>query len=219
MWKPGSACNNVPMEDSVSPYPGTPAPTGPASVTGLILAGGRGTRMGGVDKGLQMLRGRPLVAWSLERLAPQVGEILINANRNLARYARFGVRVVPDVVEGHVGPLAGLHRGLMEASGEWVATVPCDAPSFPEDLVARLSVALDAPGVDLAFVRTGTRSQPVFCLARTRLLPQLTAYIEEGGRKVEAWFATIRAAAVDFGAEADFSNVNSPDDLRRIDAG
>ena len=207
------------MGDPGTRDPVMPVPTGPASVTGLILAGGLGTRMGGIDKGMQLLKGRPLVAWALDRLAPQTGEVLINANRNLGQYALLGARVVPDVIEGQVGPLAGLHRGLMEASGDLVAMVPCDAPSFPADLVARLSAALADPVLDLAYARAGERTQPVFCVARTRLLPQLTAFVEEGGRKVEAWFATLRATAVDFGPDADFSNVNSPEDLRRIEAG
>ncbi len=197
--------------------------TGPGdrvATTGLILAGGLGTRMGGVDKGLQLLNGRALVAWVLERLAPQVGaEVLINANRNLARYARFGARVIPDVLAGQPGPLAGLHRGLMEASGTRVAMVPCDAPSFPLDLVARLSAPLRDPRIDLTFARCGGRTQPVFCVARTTLLPHLTAFIEEGGRKVDVWFATLQSAAVDFDDESDFRNVNSPEELRRLQTG
>jgi molybdenum cofactor guanylyltransferase len=194
-------------------------PANRAGITGLILAGGLGTRMGGADKGLQLLHGRPLIAWVLERLAPQVGEVLINANRNLARYSQFGPRVVPDILAGQAGPLAGLHRGLMEASGSLVAMVPCDAPDFPQDLVSRLATALNERQVDVAFARSGGQSQPVFCLARKSLLPQLTAFVEEGGRKVDAWFATVRAAAVDFGREADFLNVNSTEELRQLEAG
>lgn len=187
-------------------------------MTGLILAGGLGRRMGGNDKGLELLKGRPLAAWAGERLAPQVGEVLVNANRNLGRYAQLGYRVVPDVLQGQVGPLAGIHRGLMEASGDLVATVPCDAPSFPASLVARLAEPLRDITVDLAFARAGGRAQPVFCLSRTRLLPHLTAFVEEGGRKVDAWFATLRSVAVDFESEADFLNVNSPEELQRLEA-
>lgn len=187
------------------------------SVTGVILAGGLGRRMGGNDKGLQLLKGRPLAAWAGERLAPQVGEVLVNANRNLGRYAQLGYRVVPDVLQGQVGPLAGIHRGLMEAAGDLVVTVPCDAPSFPSTLVARLAEPLRDTAVDLAFVRAGGRAQPVFCLARTRLLPHLTAFVEEGGRKVDAWFSTLRAIAVDFESEADFLNVNSAEELLRLE--
>ena len=108
------------------------------TVTGVVLAGGQGRRMGGVDKGLKILRGKPMVEWVIERIAPQVHEVLINANQNLERYAAFGHRVIPDEIAGYAGPLAGLHRGLTEAANELVATVPCDSPFLPRDLVARL---------------------------------------------------------------------------------
>src|SRR5512146_1640213 len=107
-------------------------------VTGIVLAGGQGRRMGGVDKGLQLLRGRPMVAWAIERLAPQVEEILVNANQNTEAYAKFGHRVVPDSVGGFAGPLAGLHAGLHAAAQPLAVTVPCDSPFLPLDLVARL---------------------------------------------------------------------------------
>lgn len=184
------------------------------SVTGVILAGGLGRRMGGADKGLQRLDGKPLVSWVLERLSPQVGEVLINANRNIARYSSLGSRVIPDLDGQQAGPLAGLQRGLMEASGELVVTVPCDSPCFPMDLVQRLCVPLRDRNVDLAVVRTANRTQPVFCITRKALLPQLTAFIENGGRKVEAWFTTLRTAAVDFGSEADFTNINTLEELK-----
>lgn len=192
-----------------------PAPA--PRVTGLILAGGLGRRMGGMDKGLQLLGGKPLVEWVLERLSPQVDEVIVNANRNIARYAQLGCRVVPDIVSGHAGPLAGLQRGLMEAAGELVATVPCDAPCFPADLVKRLAEPLRGKNVDLAVARSGGRMQPVFCLARKSLLPQLTAFMEDGGRKVDAWFSTLRTATVEFGSEAAFANVNTPDDLSNLE--
>jgi len=189
-----------------------------AAVTGLILAGGLGRRMGGIDKGLQMLGGKPMVEWVLERFSPQVDEVLINANRNVARYARLGCRVVPDIVGGYAGPLAGLQRGLMEAACELVATVPCDAPHFPADLVRRLAEPLREKNVDLAVAKTGNRIQTVFCLARRSLLPQLTAFMEDGGRKVDAWFSTLRTATVDFGSDAAFANVNTPDDLSALES-
>lgn len=195
--------------------PDSPVPA--PAITGLILAGGLGRRMGGADKGLQMLGGKPMVEWVLERLSPQVDEVLVNANRNIARYSRLGCRVVPDIIGGNAGPLAGLQRGLMEAAGELVATVPCDAPYFPVDLVRRLAEPLREKNVDLAVARTGNRVQPVFCLARKSLLPQLTAFMEDGGRKVDAWFSTLRIAAVDFDSEAAFANVNTPDDLNALE--
>lgn len=188
-------------------------------LTGVILAGGLGRRMGGLDKGLQLLEGRPLVTWVLERLSPQVEEVLINANRNVARYASLGYRVIPDLDSERAGPLAGLQRGLMEAAHELVATVPCDAPHFPADLVRKLAQPLREQKVDLAVAKTGQRIQPVFCVARKSLLPQLNAFMEDGGRKVEAWFGTLRTVAVDFGSEAAFTNVNTPEDLRRFESG
>lgn len=189
----------------------------PASATGLVLAGGRGSRMGGVDKGLQLLDGKPLAAWVLERLSPQVAEVLVNANRNFERYAAFGHRVVQDLNGDLAGPLAGLQRGLMEASFDLVVTVPCDAPRFPEDLVRRLAEPLQERNVDLAVARAGNRIQPVFCMARKSLLPQLTTFIEDGGRKVDAWFGTLRTATVDFESEAAFANINTPEDLKSLE--
>ena len=134
--------------------------------------------------------------------------------RNIARYSLLGSRVIPDMDGRQAGPLAGLQRGLMEASGELVVTVPCDSPCFPVDLVQRLCVPLRDKNVDLAMVRTANRIQPVFCMTRKSLLPQLTAFIENGGRKVEAWFATLRTAPVDFGNEADFTNINTLEELK-----
>lgn len=186
--------------------------------TGLVLAGGQGRRMGGTDKGLQPLRGRPLVAWTLERFAPQVPEVLVNANRNLGIYAGFGHRVVPDLVAGLAGPLAGLQRGLMEAAHDIVVTVPCDAPRLPDDLVARLLQPLQRADVDVAVASAGGRLQPVFCAVRKARLPDLTAFLEDGGRKVEAWFDTLRTQPVAF-ADADaFTNVNTPEELAALAA-
>lgn len=183
-------------------------------VTGVVLAGGQGRRMGGVDKGLKPLRGRPMVAWVLERFAPQVDEVLINANQNLERYAEFGYRVVPDRLGGFAGPLAGLHRALGEAAHPLVATVPCDSPFLPADLVARLRAGLEKDQADLAVARTGTQPHPVFCLCRCRLLPHLERFLQGGGRKIDAWYASLRVAEVAFDDEPDaFSNINTPEEL------
>ncbi|MBS1219618.1 MAG: molybdenum cofactor guanylyltransferase MobA, partial [Proteobacteria bacterium] len=160
-------------------------------ITGVVLAGGQGRRMGHVDKGLQLLRGRPMVAWVIERLAPQVDEILINANQNLDRYAQFGHRVIPDAIGGFVGPLAGLHRGLSEATHPLVATVPCDSPFLPEDLIEKLRAALDRAQADLAVARTGDQSHPVFCLCRKSVAAGLADYLVAGGRKIDAWYAKL----------------------------
>jgi len=189
------------------------------SVTGVILAGGLGRRMGGVDKGLQLLNGRPMAARVLARLAPQVDEVLINANQNLERYALLGCQVVADQLGGYAGPLAGLHCGLSESRHELVATVPCDSPFLPEDLVARLAVPLQDESVDLAVARTGTQPHPVFCLARRRLLPHLSAFLQSGGRKIDAWYATLKVVEVAFDDEAAaFSNINTAEELRSAES-
>src|SRR5712692_3472502 len=150
-----------------------------AAVSGLELAGGLGRRMGGVDKGLQLLRGKPMVEWVLERLAPQVGEILINANKNLDEYRKLGHRVLPDEIGGFAGPLAGLHAGLKAASHSLVVTVPCDSPFLPPDLVSRLSGQLKQN--DLAVAKTGDQPHPVFALVRRHCLENLEAFLARGG--------------------------------------
>ncbi len=147
--------------------------SGVTRVTGLILAGGQGRRMGGVDKGLQMLRGKPMVAWVLERLAPQVDEVIVNANQNGTEYARLGHRVAPDQIGGFAGPLAGLQAGLKTAAHPLVVTVPCDSPFLPHDLVARLREAMQRSGADLAVAKTGDQPHPVFSLVRTAVLANL----------------------------------------------
>ena len=192
-----------------------------APVTGVVLAGGQGRRMGNVDKGLQMLGGRPLVNWVLNRFVPQVGEVLINANRNRDAYAAFGVRVVEDRIGGFAGPLAGMHAGLSEAAHELVAFVPCDTPLLPQDLVARLIDPMRNERVDLSVAKTGTQPHPVICLMRKRLLPHLTAYLDGGGRKVDGWYSTLNVTEVAFDDEPHaFRNINTPEELRatNIDA-
>jgi molybdenum cofactor guanylyltransferase len=183
-------------------------------VTGIVLAGGQGRRMGGVDKGLVLLAGRPLVAHVVDRLAPQVAEILVNANQNAERYAEFGHPVVPDAVGGFAGPLAGLHAGLSRATTFLAATVPCDSPFLPADLVARLGGALEADRAQLAVARTFDQPHPVFCLVRRDVLPHLSAFLEGGGRKIDAWYATLAVVEVAFDDEADaFRNINTADEL------
>jgi molybdopterin-guanine dinucleotide biosynthesis protein A len=175
--------------------------------------------MGSVDKGLQPLRGKPLVAWVLERFEPQVGEILISANQNLERYAAFGHRVLPDALGGFAGPLAGLERGLEAAAYEWVATAPCDSPFLPATLVTRLHAALAAEHADLAVARTGDQVHPVFCLCQRSLHPHLRDFLARGGRKIDAWYADLRVVEVAFDDETDaFSNINTLAELRGHEA-
>ena len=171
--------------------------------------------MGGVDKGLKPLRDKPMVQWVIERFAPQVDEVLINANQNLETYAAFGHRVIPDAIGGYAGPLAGLHRGLSEAAHDLVATVPCDSPFLPHDLVPRLLTALERESADLAVARTGDQPHPVFCLCRGNVLGGLSAFLEAGGRKIDAWYAALKVVEVPFDDEPDaFSNINTEAELR-----
>ncbi len=187
-------------------------------ITGLILAGGQGRRMGGVDKGLQVLRGKPMIEWVLARFAPQVDEVLVNANQNAERYASFGHRVVADDIAGFAGPLAGLQAGLKAASHPLVVTCPCDSPFLPADLVARLREALERQSADLAVAKTGDQAHPVFSLCRRDLLPHLTEFLQSGGRKIDAWYATLKVVEVKFDDEAEaFSNINTRDELRAWD--
>ena len=184
----------------------TPGPL--PRVTGVVLAGGLGRRMGGVDKGLQLLDGRPMVAQVVERLAPQVDELLINANRNAGQYAEFGHRVIPDAIEGFAGPLAGLERGLAEATTALVVTVPCDSPFLPPDLVARLRAALFEQEADLAVASARGRQQPVFSLCHRRLHAGLRAYLAGGGRKIDHWYSDLRLAEVAFDDQPEaFDNI------------
>ncbi len=170
--------------------------------------------MGGVDKGLQDLQGRPMVQWVLERLAPQVDSVLINANQNLPRYAEFGCPVLPDRIPDFAGPLAGLHAALAQAATPLIATVPCDSPFLPADLVRRLHAALVADKAELAVARAGGRVHRAFCLARRELLPKLDAFLAAGDRKVGLWHASLKVVEVDFDDEADaFDNINTPEDL------
>jgi molybdopterin-guanine dinucleotide biosynthesis protein A len=187
-------------------------------ITGVILAGGLGRRMGGIDKGLQELRGRPMVHWVVERLAPQVDELLINANQNGERYAAFGHRVVPDEIPDFAGPLAGLHAALSAASHPLVATAPCDSPFLPADLISRLFSALTATGADLAVARTFDQPHPVFCLCQRDVLPHLTEFLAGGGRKIDRWYATLKVVEVAFDDEADaFENINTREELGRFE--
>jgi molybdopterin-guanine dinucleotide biosynthesis protein A len=192
--------------------------TSPVEVTGVILAGGQGSRMGGVDKGLQPFRGKPMAAHVIERLGPQVDEILVNANRNLAEYAAFGHRVVSDEIEGFAGPLAGFERALEHARGGLVCTAPCDSPFLPEDLVARLRAAMEREGADLAVAKTGAQAHPVFCLMRREVHGSLRAFLGRGERKIDRWYASLRVVEVPFDDEPDgFLNINTREELHTLE--
>jgi molybdopterin-guanine dinucleotide biosynthesis protein A len=188
--------------------------THPEKITGLILAGGLGRRMGGVDKGLVELGGKPMAAHVAERFAPQVDELLVNANQNAEAYAALGYPVFPDAMPGFAGPLAGLQTGLLHARHTLLATVPCDSPFLPHDLIARLRSALQQHDAQLAVAVTFGQAHPVFCLCRRDVLPHLTAFLDNGGRKIDAWYATLRVAEVNFDDEAEaFMNINTRQEL------
>lgn len=191
------------------------------TITGLILAGGRGSRMGHVDKGLQPFAGMPMVQHVLTRLAPQVDKLFINANRNLAVYQGFGVPVLQDEIPDFAGPLAGLQTGLLHCDTRYLVTAPCDSPFMPQDLVERLHCALTAADADLAVAVTGEgdtrRVHPVFCFLKTSLEPHLTEYLQRGGRKMDAWYASLKAVDVHFSEEAAFRNINTREELQRFE--
>lgn len=200
-----------------------------SEITGVILAGGRGSRMGGVDKGLQNFNGVPLALHTQLRLSPQVGELLINANRNLAAYESFGVPVWPDAASlgDFAGPLAGFLTGLERCETAFMMTVPCDTPLFPHDLVARLAAALEAEDADIAMAAAREedgqlRAQPVFCLMRSELLESVVRFTHGGGRKIDAWTAQHKTVLVPFELPGDdpqaFVNANTLAELHQLES-
>ena len=199
------------------------------AITAVILAGGRGSRMGGVDKGLQNFNGVPLALHTLLRLSPQVGDVMINANRNLAAYESFGVPVWPDSTSmgDYAGPLAGFMTGLERCETPYLLTVPCDSPLFPHDLVARLADALEEQSADFAVASAPeedgqTRVQPVFCLMGTHMLESLHRFTQGGGRKIDAWTVQHKVAHVPFNLAGDdvqgFFNANTLAELHQLES-
>lgn len=186
--------------------------TAPA-ITAIILAGGRGRRMGEVDKGLQLLHGKPLVQWVAESIAPQVDEVLISANRNLESYRALGFPVLSDAMPGFPGPLAGLHRALEVARCPLWLSVPCDTPFLPDDLARRLSEALSASNADLAVAASEGRLQRVICLGNGNLRAGLGDFIARGGRRVGEWQAGLNCHSVAFEGTRVFQNINTPEEL------
>lgn len=197
----------------------------PQDITGVVLAGGRGSRMGGADKGLQNFNGMPLALNALMRLQLQVGHCMLNANRNLAAYESFGVPVWPDGLSDYAGPLAGFLTALEQCETQWLATVPCDSPLFPLDMVPRLAEALVRDNADIAMVAAREddgqlRAQPVFCLLRTALLESLVRFTQGGGRKIDAWTVQHTTVLVPFDAPGDdpraFVNANTLAELQQL---
>ncbi len=196
----------------VTPYPRH-------DVTGVVLAGGRGKRMGGIDKGLVDLHGRPMVMHVIETLRPQVGRIIINANRNVDKYEALGYEVISDIVGDYFGPLAGMASAMQTASTTYVLTVPCDSPMIGDDLAVRLYRALEAENADASIAHDGERMHPVFALLKRDLLPSLQSYLESGERKIDRWLNQHRLAVAYFRDEPEaFLNVNEPDDRQALES-
>lgn len=199
------------------------------AITAVILAGGRGSRMGGVDKGLQNFNGVPLALHTLMRLGPQVGDVIINANRNLAAYESFGVPVWPDITSmgDYAGPLAGFMTGLERCETPYLLTIPCDTPLFPHDLVTRMADAFEANDADFAVASAPEedgqiKAQPVFCLMGTHMLESLMAFTHSGGRKIDAWTAQHKVVHVPFNLPSDdayaFVNANTLAELHKLES-
>ena len=199
-----------------------PAPTtiDASQITGMVLAGGRGSRMGGVDKGLQNYLGMPMALHALLRLAPQVGATMVNANRNLSAYESMGAAVWPDTLADYAGPLAGFLTGLERCETPYLMTVPCDSPLFPQDLVERLACALVQEDAEIAMAATrdhdGLQVQPVFCLMKAELLESLVRFTQGGQRKIDRWTALHRCAVVPFDDALAFANANTLEELQQL---
>jgi molybdenum cofactor guanylyltransferase len=187
-------------------------------ISSIILSGGLAARMNGVDKGLVLLQQKPLIAHVIARLKPQVDEVLINANRTIAQYEQFGYAVLPDENKDFIGPLAGFALGLKHAKHEYVLTVPCDSPLLPVDLADRLYKSMLESRADIAVARSDGDTHPVFCLMKKSVLPSLTAFLAEGGRKVSAWQKSQAYTEVDFSDNPDgFINLNTLEDLASLE--
>jgi molybdenum cofactor guanylyltransferase len=186
-------------------------------VTALVLAGGRGQRMGGTDKGLIELSGKPMIEHILERLEPQCDHIIINANRNVDRYAVYGHPVLRDSLGDYQGPLAGFSTGLKHAKTPFIMTLPCDAPDLPADLVERMLTTMNERQADIAVAHDGERMQPVYALIKTALHENLDQFLASGDRKIDRWYALNNTVTVDFSDVRDiFRNVNTPEQVKAI---
>lgn len=188
-------------------------------ITAIILSGGRATRMGGVDKGLVVFQQKPLVEYVIERLTSQADEVIINANRELEQYKSLGYPVLQDETADFIGPLAGFNLGLQHAKHDYLLTVPCDSPLLPLDLAQRLHSNLLNHDADIAVATSDGDAHPVFCLCKKSVLPSLTSYLQQGGRKVSAWQKSLNYIEVDFSDNAEaFINLNTPEDLVALEA-
>jgi molybdopterin-guanine dinucleotide biosynthesis protein A len=191
-------------------------------ITGLILAGGRAQRMGGIDKGLIPFHGKPLIESAISRLKPQVSTILINANRSITRYSHYGYPVLMDETPDFSGPLAGFSVGLKHCKTPYLLTSPCDSPLLPTDLAEKMEYQLEDDDLELVFASSKeddgkTWSQPVFCLMKSNLQDSLNAFLSKGDLKIDRWFKELHSATVVFENAQAFANVNTPEELAALE--
>ncbi len=192
-------------------------------ITGLILAGGRAQRMGGIDKGLIPFHQKPLIETTIQRLKAQVGPILINANRNITKYAVYGYPVIMDETPDFSGPLAGFLMGLKNCKTPYLLTTPCDSPLFPEDLATKLASELGQANLDLVYASSKEAdgkvwAQPVFCLMRANLQDSLISFLDKGDLKIDRWFKELKSGTVIFDNAQAFANANTPEELQSLEA-
>jgi molybdopterin-guanine dinucleotide biosynthesis protein A len=188
------------------------------NITGIILAGGQARRMGGQDKGLISLAGKPMIEYVIKSIEPQVDTIIINANRNQSLYEKYGFPVVADQIEGYCGPLAGMASGLEHATTPFVVTVPCDSPFIPDDLVHKLYSTLQHENAEICTIRSNGRLQPVFTLMKSELFNSILEFLNNGERKIDKWFDKHRLAIADFSDQPDtFININSTEELEEVE--
>ncbi len=188
-------------------------------MTGVVLAGGQARRMDGQDKGLIELVGVPMVQYVFDAINPQVGNVIINANRNMEIYAHFGCPVIADELEGFCGPLAGMASCLRAIDTSFMVTIPCDSPFIPKDLVERLHLQLIQDDAEISVAHSGERMQPVFTLMKTTLLDSMQDFLKKGGRKIDKWFEQHKLAITDFSDQPDtFININTQGDLSSIES-
>lgn len=191
-------------------------------ITGLILAGGRAQRMGGIDKGLISFHGKPLIESAISRLKPQVSTILINANRSITKYSHYGYPVLMDETPDFSGPLAGFSVGLKHCKTPYLLTSPCDSPLLPNDLAEKMAHQLEGNNLELVFASSKeddgkTWSQPVFCLMKSDLQDSLNAFLSKGDLKIDRWFKELRSGTVVFENAQAFANVNTPEELAALE--
>lgn len=190
-----------------------------ADITGVILAGGQARRMEGQDKGLVLLNNKPMIEYVIDILNPQVGKLLLNANRNHDKYSEYGFDIISDELSGYCGPLAGMASSLNKTDTPYMLTAPCDSPFIPDDLVQRLATALENEKADISVAHNGERMQPVFCLMKKELMSSMNTFLKNGERKIDKWFNQHTLAIADFSdIPKTFDNLNTIEDIEAVES-